>query len=146
MRNDYKHYIDTSGSILENDLMDLFDGALDISQVTIIGSSDDEIDPFFDAYFANVRENFLPTTNTKSVANYHRQQEVLRPVSNPPTIRSGVNAFPAVMSIAQITQEPVPRSFPRENYLPLPVPFYPNNRKNIGYNQAEYGVQMPVGQ
>ena len=44
--NDSEHHVDTRGSNIENDLLDLLDDAIDVSPLTFIGSSEvDEVDP-----------------------------------------------------------------------------------------------------
>ena len=57
MGNDSEHHVDTRGSNIENDLMDLLDEAIDVSPLTFIGSSEDKVDPFLDANCANVERN-----------------------------------------------------------------------------------------
>ena len=57
-----------------------------------------------------------------------------------------MSAFTAVVPTAQWQQESAPRPFPKANYLPMPVPFYPNIWNNGGFNQVNYGVKMTHGQ
>ena len=67
---------------------------------------------------------------------------MIRPVANPPTNPSSTSAFTTVVPTAQRIQEPAPRPFPQANYLPMPVPFYPNSWNNGGYSHVEFGMQM----
>ena len=69
LRNDSEHHVDTKGSFIEKDLMDLLDDAIDMSPLTFIGSSEDEVDPFHDAVFANVEKKILWTASTKSITS-----------------------------------------------------------------------------
>ena len=41
-----EHVVDTRGSVIENELMDLLDEVSEISSLTFIGSSEDEAYPF----------------------------------------------------------------------------------------------------
>ena len=45
------------------------------------------------------------------------------------------------MPTVQRPQEPAVRPFPQANYLPMPVPFYPNSWNNGGYYQAVLSMQ-----
>ena len=64
MGNDSEHQVDTRGSAIENNLMDLLDDAIDVSPLTFICSSEDETDPFLDANFCERGEIFLWAANT----------------------------------------------------------------------------------
>ena len=41
-------------------------------------------------------------------------------------------------------QEPATHSLPPANYLPMPVPFYPNNWNNVRSDRHDHNVQMPA--
>ena len=56
------------------------------------------------------------------------------------------SSFTAAVPTSQRIQEPIGRSFPPANYLPMPVPFYPNSWNNANYNQHEHGNQEISGQ
>ena len=144
MGNDSEHHVDTRGSNIENDLMDLLDEAIDVSPLTFIGSSEDEVDPFLEANFANVERNSYGRP-VQRVAPIPRQPEVIRPIANPPTIQSNTSAFTAVMPTIQGPQDPAVRPFPQANYLPMPVPFYPNSWNNGGYYQTNPNGQAIQG-
>ena len=144
MGNDSEHHVDTRGSNIENDLMDLLDDAIDVSPLTFNGSSGDEVDPFLEANFANVERNSYERP-VQRVAPIPRQPEVIRPIANPPRIQTNTSAFTAVMPTIQGPQEPAVRPFPQANYLPMPVPFYPNSWNNGGYYQADPNMQANQG-
>ena len=141
MGNDSEHQVDTRGSTIENNLMDLLDDAIDVSPLTFIGSSEDEVDPFLDAnFFVNV-ERYSYGRPIQRVPPTTRQQAMIRPIVNIPTIPSSTSAFTAVMPTVQRPQEPAARPFPHANYLPMPVPFYPNSWSNEGYSQVDFNMQ-----
>ena len=50
-------HIDTRGTTIESEIMDLLYGKSDVSPLTFIGTSDDEADPFIEAKFANVERD-----------------------------------------------------------------------------------------
>ena len=112
--NDSEHHVDRRGSIIENDLMDLLNGALDVSPFTFLGSSEDKIDPFFDADFANVEKNSYGRP-VQRVSPITRQQEIMRSIAYPLTLPSTTSDFTAVMPTAQRIQELKPLSFPQDN-------------------------------
>ena len=140
-----EHHVDTRGSNIENDLMDLLDHAIDVSPLSFIGSSEDEVDPFLDANFANVERSSYGRP-VQRVVPIPWQQEVIRPIAIPPTIQSGTSAFTAVMPTIQGPQEPAVRQFPQANYLPMPNPFYQNSWNNGGYYQTDLNRQVNQGQ
>ena len=92
--------------------------ALDVFSLAFTGTSEDEIDPFVAADFANVERNSYGRS-VQRVCSTARQQEVVRPVANDPMIPSSVSAFTAVISTSQTAQETVPRAFPQTNYLSI---------------------------
>ena len=57
METSSEHHIDTRGTTIESDLMDLLDEISNVSPLSFIGSSGDEKDPFHGAEFANVDRN-----------------------------------------------------------------------------------------
>ena len=93
MGADSEHHIDTRGTTIENDLMDLLDGISNMSPLSIIGSSNDEMDPFYGAEFSKVDRNFYGRP-VQRVLPTPRQAQVVRPtVVNPPAITSSTSAF-----------------------------------------------------
>ena len=128
--------------------MDLMDNISNISPLTFIGSSEEENDPFFGANFANMDQTDRNSYGgpVQRVQPTFRQQRLDETITNPPLIPSSLSAFTAVVSTAQRPQEPAPRPFPQANYYPMPVPFYPNSWNKGGFNQMDYGMQMPQGQ
>ena len=146
-RIEVEQQIDTRGSFIENELMNLMDNISNISPLTFIGSSEEE-DAFFGANFANMdqtnRNNYgRPVQRVQSMPRQQRMDETF---TNPPIIPSSVSAFTAVVPKAQRPQDPAPRPFPQANYLPMPVPFYPNSWNNGGFNQVDYGKHMTQGE
>ena len=96
--------IDTRGTTIESKLMDLLNDIPDISPVTFIDSSEEEMDPFPEANFANVQRNACgrPTQRVSpipspQVVNLGQQPEATRDI-NPPTIPSQVSAFTAYVA------------------------------------------------
>ena len=134
---------DTRGSLIENELMDLMDNISNISPLTFFGSSEEEDDPFFGANFANMDQSNRNSCGrqVQRVQLMPRQQRMDETIANPPIFTSSLSVFTAV-----IPQEPAPRPFPQSNYLPMPVPFYPNSWNDGGFSQMDFGVQMPQGQ
>ena len=57
MGTNSEHHFDTRGPTIENDLMDLLDRISNVSPLSFIGSSDDKMDPFHGAEFANEGRN-----------------------------------------------------------------------------------------
>ena len=77
--------IDTRGSLIENELIDLMDNISNISPLTIIGSSDEEDDPFFGANFANMDQNNRNSYGhpVQRVQPMPRQQKMDETITNP---------------------------------------------------------------
>ena len=134
--------VDTRGSLIENELMDLMDNISNISSLTFIGSSEEEDDPFFGANFAYMEQTDRNSYGrpVQRVPPIPRQQRVAEIITNPLTIPSSMSAFTSVATTVQRPQEPVPRQFPQANYLPMLVPFYPNSSNNGGLNQVNYNL------
>ena len=112
--------------------MDLLSDIPAISPVTFIDRSEEEMDPFPEANFANVQRNAYgrPTQRVSpiprpQVANPEQQPEATRNF-NPPTIPSQVSAFTAYFAPQQRTADFNARPIQQAAYLPMPVPFYPN--------------------
>ena len=126
--------------------MDLLDGTTNVSPLSFIGSSDDEMDPFHGAAFANSGENSFGRP-VQRVLPTPRQPQIVRPtVINPLMIPSNTCAFTVAIPTSQRIQEPIAHSFLSANYLAMPLPFYPNSWNNANYNQNEHGNQMFSGQ
>ena len=133
-RVDIEHVIDTTASAIENDLMDLLDAVSEVSSITFIESSEDDMDPFFRANFANVERNSYGRP-VQRVQPTLKQSQTVRPMMDLPMVPSKNSAFTAVVPTPRWTQEPARHPFSPAHYLPMPVPFYPNNRnKSIVHN------------
>ena len=57
MEADSEHYIDTGRSTIANDIMELLNGIFNVYPMTLIGSSEVEMEPFVGADYANVEKN-----------------------------------------------------------------------------------------
>ena len=125
-RVDTEHVVDTRGSAIENELMDLLDEVSEVSSLTLIGSSEDEVDPFFGANSANVGKNSYGRP-VQRVQTTIRQPQTTRPNTNPLVVPSQNSAFTTVIPTPRWTQVPATHPLPQANYLPMPVPFYPNS-------------------
>ena len=121
--------IDTRNSLIENELMDLMDDISNISSLTFIGSSSEEDDPFFGANFANVEQNGRNSYGrpVQRVQPMVRAPQVTRETVNPPLVPSSRSAFSAVIPEQRRAPEIQTHTSMQANYLPMPVPFYPNN-------------------
>ena len=138
---DTEHVVDTRGSVIENELMDLLDEVFEISSLTFIGSSEDEADQFFGANFANVERNSYGRP-VQRVQPSIRQSQTAGPNTNPPVFPSQNSAFTTVIPTPRWAQEPTTHSLPQANYFPMPVPFYPNNWNNVRSGRHDQNVQM----
>ena len=132
--------IDTRGTPIESELMDLLSDIPDISPVIFIDSSEEKMNPFPEANFANVQRNAYgcPTQRVSTfprpqIRNLERQPEVTR-ITNPPAIPSQMSAFTAYVAPHQRTADFNAQPVQQASYLPMPVPFYPN-----GWNNQEFG-------
>ena len=143
--------IDTRGTTIESVLMDLLSDLPDISPVTFIDSSEEELDPFPDANYANVQRNAYrrPTQRVTpiprpQIANPEQQPDATRNI-NPPAIPSQVSAFTAYVAPQQRTADFNARPVQQAAYLLMPVPFYPNGRNNQGFGPVSNNVHsMPA--
>ena len=142
-RVDTEHAVDTRGSAIENELMDLLDEVSEVSSLTFIGSSEDEVAPIFGANFANVEKNSYGRP-VQRVQPTIRQSQTTRPNTKPPVVPSPNSAFTTNIPTSRWTQEPTTQSLPQANYLPMPVPFYPNNWNNVRSDRHGQNVQMPT--
>ena len=140
-RVDTEHAVDTRGSVIENEPMDLLDEVSEVSSLTFIGSSEDEVDPFFGANFANVERNSYGRP-VQRVQPTIRQSQTKRPNTIPPVVPSQNSAFKTVIPTPRWTQESTTHSLPQSNFLPIPVPFYPNNWNNVRSGRHDHNVQM----
>ena len=139
METESRGCIDTRGTTIESEIMDLLNDIPDISLVTFIDSSEEEMDPFPEANFANVQRNAYgrPTQRVSpiprpQVTNPGQQPEATRDI-NPPTIPSQVSAFTAYIAPQQRTADFNTRPVQQAACLPMPVPFYPNGWNNQGF-------------
>ena len=143
--------IDTRGTIIDSELMDLLSDTPDYSPVTFIDSSEEEMDHFPDANFANVQRNAYgrPTQRVSpiprpQIANPEQQSEATRNI-NPPTIPSQVSAFTAYVAPQQRTADFNARPVQPAAYLPMPVLFYPNEWNNQRFGPVNKNVlPMPA--
>ena len=151
--------IDTRGTTIESELMDLLSDIPDISPVTFIGSSEEEMDPFPDANFANVQRNAYgrPTQKVSHIprpwiTNPEQQPGETRNI-NPPVMPSQVSAFTAYVAPQQRTADFNARPVHQAAYLPMPVPFYPNGWngtiRDLGrlitmYTQCQQTTHLPI--
>ena len=135
--------IDTRGSQIENELMDLMDDISNISSLTFIGSSSEEDDPFFGANFANVEQNGRNSYGrpVQRVQPMVRTPQVTRETVNPPLVPSNRSAFSVVIPEQRRAPEIQAHPSMQANYLPMPVPFYPNNWNNITRPQQHFNGQ-----
>ena len=135
--------IDTRNSLIENELMDLLDDVSNMSSLTFIGSSEEEDNPFFGANFANVDQADRNSYGrpVQRVQPMVRTPQVTRATVNPPLVPSSRSAFSVV--IPEQRRAPEIQTYPpmQANYLPMPVPFYPNNWNNITHPQQNFHGQ-----
>ena len=138
--------IDTRGTSIETELMDLLNDIPDISPTTFIDTSDEEMNPFPEANFENVQRNERNAYGrpTQRVCPMPRQQQETQPPNaNLPTIPSQTSAFTAYTAPQQRTTDPNPRPTQQAQYLPMPIPFYPNAWNNVGYGTLGHNMQPP---
>ena len=103
-------YIGTRGTSIETELMDLLSDIPDISPTTFIDTSDEEMNPFPEANFANVKKNAYGRP-TQRVCPMPRQQQDTQPsIVNLPNIPSQTSAFTANTAPQQLTRILVPHS------------------------------------
>ena len=136
-----EHVVDTRGSVIENELMDLLDEVSEVSSITFIGSSEDEVNPFFGANFANVERKSYGRP-VQRVQPTIRQSQTTRPTTNPPIVPSQNSAFTTVIHTMQWTQGSTTHSLPQASYLSMPVPFCPDNWNNVRSDRHDYNAQM----
>ena len=129
-------FIDTRGTNIESELMDLLS---DILPVSFIDISDEEMTPFPEANFANARRNAhgLPT---QKVCPIPRQQEVTRD-SKPPAVPSQASALTAYIAPQQRAVDSNVRPIQQAHYLPMFVPFYPNGWNNQVFGSFSHNAQ-----
>ena len=135
--------IDTRGTSLESELMDLMNDIPDTSPTTMVDTSDDEMNTFPEANFANVQRNAFGGP-TQKVCPMHRRQREARHDINPPRVPSQTSAFTAYAAPRQRTADPSPRPIQQAHYLPMPVSFYPNTWNNIRYGPLNDNTQTPA--
>ena len=143
--------IDTRGTTIESELVDLLSDIPNNLPITFIDRSEEEMDPFQEANFANVQRNAYgrPTQRVSPVprpqiTNTEQQPEVTRNI-NPPAIPSQVRAFTAYVAPEQRTADFNARPVQQADYLPMPVPFYPNGWNNQGFRPVNNNAHpMPV--
>ena len=133
---------DTRGTTIESELMDLLSDIPNISPVTVIDSSDEEMDPFPEANFANVQRNAYgrPTQRVSpiprpQIENLEQQPEITRNII-PPAIPSQVSAFKAYVAPQQRAADFNGRPVQQTAYLLTPVPFYPTGWNNQGFGSV----------
>ena len=135
--------IDTRNSLIENELMDLMGDVSNISSLTFIGSSEEEDNSFFGANFANVDQADRNSYGrpVQRVQPMVRTSRVTRAAVNRPIVPSYRSAFSVV--IPEQRRAPEIQTHPpmQANYLPMPVPFYPNNWNNITHPQQNFHGQ-----
>ena len=142
--------IDTRGTTIDSKWMDLLSDLPDISPVTFIDSSEEEMDPFPGANFANVQRNACrrPTQRVSliprpQIRNLEQQSEVTSNI-NPPVIPSQVSAFTAYVAAQQRAADFNARPVQQAASLPMPVPFYHNGWNNQGFGSVNNNAhQMP---
>ena len=146
-RTQEEQLIDTRGSLIENELMDLMDNISNISSLTFIGSSEEEENnPFFGAKFANV-EGVDTNSYGRPVQRVEvRTPPVVRKIVNPPIIPSNRSAFSLVIPEQQRTSEMQGYPVMQANYSPRPIPIYPNNWNNMMNNQPNFNAQVQFQQ
>ena len=135
--------------------MDLLSDIPDFSPVTFTDSSEEEMDPFPEANFANVQRNVYgrPAQRVSriprpQIRNLGQQPEVTRNI-NPPAIPSQVSAFTAYVAPQQRAADFHARPVQQAAYLPMPVPFYPNGWNNQGFGsvintQCHQTILLPI--
>ena len=136
--------IDTRNSLIENELMDLMDDVSNISSLTFIGSSEEEEDdPFFGANFANVDQADRNSYGrpVQRVQPMVRTPRVTRAAVNPPLVPSNRSAFSVVLPEQRRAPEIQTHPPMQANYLPMPVPFYPNIWNKITHPQQNFHGQ-----
>ena len=108
--------------------MDLLSDIPNVSPVTFIDSSEEEMNPFPEANFANVQRNAYgrPTQRVSpiprpQIRNLGQQPEVTRN-TNPPAIPSQVSAFTAYVAPQQRTANFNTRAVQQAPYLPIRNP------------------------
>ena len=140
--------IDTRGSLIENELMDLMDNISTISSLTFIGSSEEENDPLFGANFTNVEQadQISYGRSAQKVPPTVRTTPETRTIVNRPIIPSSRSAFSVVIPEQQRMSEIQGYPAMQANYLPLHIPFYPNNWNSMINNQPNFNAQVQFQQ
>ena len=131
--------VDTRGTSIETELMDLLSDIQDISPTTFIDTSDEDMNPFPEANFANRPRNSYGRP-IQRVCPVPRQQHNTTSNANQPVIPSETSAFTAYTAPQQRAIDPNPRPMQQAPYLPMPVPFYPNSWNNVGHGPY---IQIP---
>ena len=134
--------VETRGTSIETELMDLLSDIPDISPTTFIDTSEKELNLFPEANFANVQGNAYGRP-TQRVCLVPRQRQETESNTNLPTIPSQASTFTAYAAPQQRTADSNPRPMQQAPYLIMPVPFYPNAWKNVGYGSLCQNVQPP---
>ena len=134
--------IDTRGITNESELMDLLSEIPNISPVTFRDCSDEEMNHFPEANFANIQRNAYGRPTQKVCPRPRQQHETTSDV-NPPTIPSQTSAFTPYVPPQQRASDSSARPMQEASYLPMPVPFYPNGWNNQGYRSFGLNVQQP---
>ena len=127
--------IDTRGTFIESQLMDIFSDIPDISSTIFIDTSNEKMNPFptrmcKDMHIAALRRVYVQCLDNNKkqdiMLNHHKYPAKQVPLLHIKPHSKG--------RLTQVYQVP---------YLPKPVPFYPNGRNDVGYGTLGHNIQLP---
>ena len=106
--------------------------------MTFIDSSDEEMNTFPEANFANVKRNAYGRPTQRECPMPRQREDVTRDTN--PTIPSQASAFTAYVAPQQRAVDSNVRPIQQASYLLMPVPFYPNGWNSQGFGSFSHNT------